>query len=42
MNQVFMQSLQVMWMGMAGIFVVMTIFYGLTALLQKIFPVKGK
>jgi hypothetical protein len=37
-----MQSLQVMWMGMAGIFVVMAVFYGLTALLQKMFPAKGE
>ena len=34
------QSLEIMALGMGGIFVVVAGFYGLIVLLQKIFPAK--
>lgn len=40
--QVVKQSLEVMGIGMAGIFIVVAGFYGLIVLLQKIFPPKNK
>lgn len=39
---VFYQSLEVMGMGMAGIFTVICVFYALIVLLGKAFPGKGE
>lgn len=40
--KIFIQSLQVMGIGMVVIFVVMAVFYGLIELLQKMFPPRNE
>lgn len=39
---VFYQSLEIMGAGMAGIFVVISVFYALIVLLGKVFPEKER
>lgn len=40
MNEVFLESLRVMGLGMLGIFIVTLVLIGLMVLLMKIFPEK--
>lgn len=39
---VFYESIGVMGYGMLGIFVVISVFYGMIVLLGKVFPEKGQ
>jgi len=38
---IFYESIRVMGFGMLGIFIVISVFYGMIVLLGKVFPEKG-
>lgn len=40
MNETMLQSLTIMWQGMAGIFAFMLIFFGIITALNKVFTKK--